>query len=270
MTRFLFILGVVASFFVMAVPPLGCAAGQWQELKAEHFIAYYNFKEDLPNIQLILRKAEEYYKRIAEQIGYSRYSNFWTWEDRAKIIIFPDQQTFIRNTGQPAWSAGYSGRDSELFHSRIIVTYRQEQDFLYGLLPHEIGHLILHDFVGFDTPVPLWFDEGVAQLQEINKKDLANQFMRPLAQQKHHVPFPVIMNWDIRKESDTAKVKIFYAQSLSMVDFMIKNYGSSAFGNLCRNFKEGKNMEGALRAAYASSIDSLNAFERRWAEYATR
>ena len=265
MAQLLKYFGITAIFF--AIFAVNAQADTWQDLKGDHFVVYYNFKEDLPNVQLLLRKAEEYYDRIARQIGYARYANFWTWDERVKIIVFPNQETFVRNTHQPAWSRGYAERDSELFHSRIIVTYRQEADFLEGLLPHEIGHLILHDFVGFSTFLPLWFDEGVAQLQEKDKKGLADQFIKPLAKQRSHVPFKLLMYWDIRKESDAQKVKIFYAQSVSIVDFMIKNYGSSAFGNFCRNLKEGKTMEEVLRSTYTGTIDSVENLEKRWVEY---
>src|SRR3989338_3309344 len=89
-------------------------AETWQQIKEKHFVVLYNFKEDARAAELVLRRAEEYYNKNASQIGYSRYSNFWTWDERVKIIIFPDQNTFLQTTGQPAWSKGYSSRDSKL------------------------------------------------------------------------------------------------------------------------------------------------------------
>lgn len=264
---------IFLNFFVSAVAVFLCGsveAGTWEHVKDKHFIVYYNFKEDLTPANLVLRKAEEYYNKIANQIGYSRYSNFWTWDDRVKIIIFPDQAAFMQNTGQPAWSQGYSSRDSKLFHSRIIVTYRQEQGFIDGVLPHEIGHLILHDFVGFDTPVPLWFDEGVAQLQEQGKRKLVDQSLKPIVKKGQHIPFSLLTRWDVRGEGDQKKVMIFYLQSLSVVDFMIRQYGSSSFGYLCRGLKDGKTMEEALRSVYSSSISTAENLEKRWAEYMRR
>ena len=246
------------------------ASKVWQDIKDSHFVVHYNFKEDLPAVRSVLRKAEEYYTKIAQQIGYSRYRNFWTWDERVKIIIFPDQETFIRNTNQPAWSRGYAESDSSLFHSRIIVTYRQEENFLTGLLPHEIGHLILKDFVGFSTSLPLWFEEGVAQLQESNKKELAGRYLKTLAKSRQYIPLRILMRWDIRKESDGQKVKIFYLESVSLVDFMIKTYGSSAFGNFCRNLREGKGFEGSLKSAYTVTINSVENLEKKWVEHISR
>ena len=237
------------------------------EERGEHFVVLYDFKEDQGQARRVLRAAETDYKKIASQIGYSRYSDFWMWDERVKIIIFKDQETFISQTGQPPWSRGYAARDSELFQSRIIVTYRQEEDFLEGLLPHEISHLVLRDFIGFDRTIPIWFDEGIAQLQEANKTVIANRLMRKLIPQENYIPLDTLLSWDIREEKDQWKVILFYAQSLCVVDFLIRQYGSRAVGDLCRNLEAGDGFPEALRKAYPSSIDSVKKLEERWVRY---
>ena len=67
---------------------------------------------------------------------------------------------------------GFASIYSELFKSRIIVSYKDQPNFVEVILPHEITHLILHDFIGFDRPIPRFFDEGVAQLEQ--KDDTLN------------------------------------------------------------------------------------------------
>ncbi|MFH1360030.1 MAG: peptidase MA family metallohydrolase [Candidatus Omnitrophota bacterium] len=245
-------------------------AEPWLHLKDKHFIVYYNFKEDTSAARRVLRKAESYYDKIAAQIGYTRYSNFWTWNDRAKIIIFPNQETFVNNTQQPLWSRGYANHHSQLFGSRIIVTYRQEHGFLDGLLPHEISHLILRDFIGFDRPLPVWFDEGIAQLYEKDRKRLGELIMKPLAQKNQHIPFDTLFQMQIYQQNNADIVRIFYAQSLSIIDFLIRTYGSSAFERLCWNLKEGKDMDEALRSAYTYSISSRKDLEEKWLRATSR
>ncbi len=250
--------------FFIFFPTTFVYGASWQELKGKHFVVYYTFQQDTPIARKVLRKAEGYYDTIGKKIGYSRYSDFWTWEDRAKIIIFPNKESFMRNTGQPAWSLGYSARDSHLFKSRIIVTYRLENNFLDGLLPHEISHLVLRDFIGFDRHIPVWFDEGVAQLCEKNKLRKADRLMRRLVKKKQYIPLNILSKWDIRKEKDSKKVTVFYAQSVSIVDYLIRHFGSAAFGRLCRNLQDGKTMEDAIKIAYSNMINSFSALERKW------
>ena len=96
----------------------------WKEMKGKHFVVYYAGKEKFATE--VLAKAEKLYGTITKRLGFTRYGDFWTWDQRAKIFIFSDQQSFSRRTGAPTWSIGYSDRDSYLFKSRAIVTYRSE------------------------------------------------------------------------------------------------------------------------------------------------
>lgn len=250
-------------FFIIFTAADG-RAENWEFINGKHFVVYYKVAQDSSLAQTVARKAEEYYTRIADQIGYSRYASFWTWEERVKIFIFPDQQAFMQSTGQQSWSRGYANSHSLFLRSRTIVTYRQNQDFIDGLLPHEISHLILKDFVGLDAAVPLWFQEGVAQLCEANKKINADLVMRALIKRNEYIPFDLFMGSDIRQESDNRKVAIFYAQSVSVVDFLIRTYGSSNFGLLCRGFKDTKSFEEAMVSAYGGVLRSVDDLESKW------
>ncbi|MDP2654614.1 MAG: hypothetical protein Q8Q08_11380 [Candidatus Omnitrophota bacterium] len=253
-------------FFAVAFAAMGAgpAAGEdWQELKGDHFVVYFAPASGRETARTVLRRAEEYYKKIGARIGYSRYQDFWTWDERAKIFIFPDQRSFMQATGQPAWSKGYADRDSYLFESRAIVTYFQEDRLVDGLLPHEISHLILRDFIG-EASVPIWFEEGVAQLEEAGKSAEASRTMKLLVPRRQHIPFGLFMAMDVRREKDPRKAQIFYAQSLSVVEFLIKKYGSDTFGRLCRNLRDGRPFPEALAAAYAASLPSLADLEIQW------
>ena len=247
----------------------GIEKGAWQELKDKHFVVYYQNKDEQELAKLLLRQAEMYYQKIGGQIGYTRYTNFWTWEERAKILLFHDQQSFVETTGQPPWTTGYADRDTYLFNARVIVTFKQEKEFLDGLLPHEISHLILRDFIS-DHQIPMWFDEGVAQLQEPAKKEVADRIMRALIKKGAYIPFDIFMVWDIRKEENTQKVQAFYAQSLSVVEFMVETYGSDSFSRLCRYLRDGKGFEEALRSSYSNTVGSLQDLEHKWIMHMSR
>ncbi len=239
---------------------------QWQQIKGAHFIVLFLNKGDEPLANQVSVKAEEYYNKVAHQLGYSRYGNFWTWEERVKIFIFPDQLSFALTTGQPLWSKGYSTRDSKLFESRAIVSFKQEDDFTEKTLPHEIGHLIFKDLVGFNRPIPVWFHEGVAQLQE-KSDELMDKSMTVLVKDNQFIPFDLFNDIDIRQEKDQHKVSVFYAQSRSVVEFLIKVYGQEAFQRLCHNLRDGMGLPHALSEVYAPSIDSMTVLGQKWVEY---
>lgn len=237
---------------------------KWQTTKGEHFVVYFFNKEHASVASHVLTKSEEYYDKVAYQIGYARYSDFWAWEDRVKIFLFPDRESFVMTTGQKPWSKGYAVRDSKLFESRAIVTYSQEEGFIDNLLPHEIAHLIVKDFIGFERSLPLWFDEGIAQQQE--KPDAAEtEAMIRLAKSGQFIPFDVFQTADIRQETDEFKVAVFYAQSRSVIEFLIRVYGQEAFQRLCVNLRDGMDFNEALKNAYPAIIDSVLTLGEKWA-----
>lgn len=246
--------------------PVSADQARWGQLKDKHFVIYYEERGDAALAAQVLRKAEEYYAKIGSHIGYTRTNQFWTWDERVKIFLFHTQDSFMRSTGQPAWSTGYADRDSRVFKSRTIVTFRQETEFLDGLLPHEVSHLILHDFIK-DSPIPVWFDEGVAQLQERGKSAAAQRIMQELVGDARHVPFSIFSGLDIRQENDPVKARVFYAQSLSVVDFLVKRFGAESLATLCRNLRDGKDFEKSLSDATRGNIKNYADLEFKWSNY---
>jgi len=252
-------------FFAVLFCP-AARAESWREVKGDHFIVYYMPPMTGSQVQGILQKAEEYYRQLGDVIGFVRYSDFWTWDHRAKILIFPDQPTFTAKTGLPAWSTGFSDRNSNLFRSRTIVTYYQEKDFLDGLLPHEISHLIMFDFIpsGF---LPVWLAEGVAQLKEERKRAFTPQIIRSAVQTGKLLPAEDFWNMEVKTERDTQRVILFYAQSHSMVEFLLAKYGTERFRRFCRELHEGKTFSAAFAAAYSSVLPSVTELDQQWRKH---
>jgi len=237
------------------------------ELASEHFRVRHTRASEREMAQAILRRAEEYYVHIAQDIGYSRYEEFWTWDRRVVIILYPDQYAFQRFTGSPAWSKGYASRDARVFRERTIVSYDGQENFFDEALPHEITHLMLWDYLHTPRAVPVWFEEGLAQLEEAGKKEQVQAALRPVVLQGKHIPFAALQLMTITGEQDNLKVSLFYAQSLSIVVFLIQKYGQDSFYRLCRELRGGISFELALERAYPSGPDSLDALEKLWVKY---
>ena len=237
------------------------------EVTSEHFRGRYTIASERDTVNGILRRAEEYYIAVARDIGYSRYEDFWTWERRVVIILYPDQYAFQRFTGSPAWSKGYASRDARVFRERTIVSYNGQENFFDEVLPHEIAHLMLWDYLHTPRAVPVWFEEGVAQLEEAGKTDQVQAALRPLVVQGKYIPLASLQAMTITGEQDNTKVSLFYAESLSIVVFLIQKYGMDPFYRLCRELRDGMSFELALARAYPSVFESLGALEARWVKY---
>lgn len=279
-----FRISVLLSFFVVFTVLCGFSyAFEWRKLKGEHFVVY--FTEEGKLAKEVLRKAEKYYRRIAKDLGYARYSDFWTWDNRVKIYIYPDKKSFIKATGQPEWSEGMAD-----YREKRIISYAWSQGFIDSLLPHEMAHLIFRDFVGFKGDVPLWLDEGVAQWAEAPKRKHMRSAVRNLLNSNSLLSLEDLMKLDIRqiegkdeihtytvltksgdKEililSSETLVNIFYLQSFSLVGFMIKRFGTEKFTDFCRQLRDGKSIDEALRFTYPIYMRDIKELENKWRRY---
>lgn len=257
----------------------------WQELKGEHFIVY--FTQNSLAAKDILDKAEVCYLRIADNLGYARYSEFWIWDKRVKIYVYSERELFLKATGQPSWSEGMAD-----YKKKQIVSYLWSKGFVSSLLPHEIAHLIFRDFVGFKGQVPLWLDEGVAQWAEEAKRKEAAVIAKQLFKDNGLFSLEDMMKLDIRNIGKDEKSRVYvrsirtkegekgvlflsadnlvnayYIQAVSLVQFLIDRYGSKSFSDFCRQLRDGKDLDEALKFAYPAYLRSLADLEQRWRQY---
>ncbi len=271
------------SCFLSAVTLGADEAGTWKELKGEHFIVCYLQNEDFADD--VLDKSEVYYSRIAADLNYPRYSEFWTWDKRVKIYIHPNLESFLKATGQPQWSRGMAD-----YKNKQIISYAWSGGFLESLLPHEIAHLIFRDFVGFKSDIPLWLDEGVAQWAEEAKRRESKRIINDLFAKNSLLSLADMMRLDVRNIKDVEKmylrsmrakdgeqgllvltadnlVNIYYVQAVSLVGFLVERHGAESFTVFCRSLRDGKPVEESLRAAYPLHIRDIQELEDKWREY---
>lgn len=221
-----------------------CFADGMQEKKSTHFIVYY---EGVPEdfVDTVIRYSEGYYTDLTERLGFRRF-DYWTWDNRAKIYIYPDQETYAVQTRQPQWSGGVVS-----YADKTIWTYPRESGFFDSLLPHEIGHIVFREVVGSARgSVPLWLDEGVACYLEEARRVGANILIFKAMRNNTFIPFSAlnrITPYMLRQRSD---VDLFYAEAVSLVSYLIEKYGTAAFNDFCRKLRDGKSLERALSYSY--------------------
>ena len=281
MTRVKYFLAFIciASIFLSS---LIAAAQEWEELKGEHFIVYFIRNEKFA--KEVLDKAEVYYRNIATDLGYPRYSEFWLWEKRVKIYIFLDHASYLKATGQPDWTHGMAD-----YTNKQIISYVWGKDFTVSLLPHEIAHLIFRDFVGFKGEIPLWLDEGVAQWAEEAKRKYFKMLIKKSFNENLLLSLNEMMKLDIKRLKDgrvyirsavtkdeepsvlftdrEGLINAYYLQAVSLVGFLIEKYGADRFAHFCRQLRDGKALNEALKFAYPMFIRSISELETEWKKY---
>lgn len=232
---------------------------KWNTAKSTHFIVYYkNAPESF--IEELINKSEDFYDRIADRLGFTRF-NFWLWENRAKIYIYDDAQDYQNKTGQPGWSSG-----AAFPKKKTIVTFPYAKDFFVTLLPHEMGHIIFREFVGSDNPALTdWLDEGVACYQEQGRCLLSYPIIQQAVNSGKIIALPKLSQIEVRSVADTAQVQLFYAESVCIVDYLIKKFGKDDFVNFCQYLRDRKDLKIAIASVYPFS--SLEELDGAWQEY---
>jgi len=235
------------------------AEDAWNTLKSTHFVVFYkNAPEDF--VKLVTDKAEVYYDQIAEGLGFMRF-DFWLWDNRAKIYIYDDAKIYSARTGQPAWSLGIA-----IPGVKAIETFPYANNFIETVLPHEMGHIIFREFVGFNNSgIPLWLDEGVASHQEKAKYSQVGIFIRKAMVEGNFMDLKKLASFYSVVNLDPKLVNIFYAESFSLIDFLIREFGRDNFVLFCQNLRDKRNLERAMASVYP--FGNINELDQAWQKY---
>jgi hypothetical protein len=258
----IFILVMVVLLIIGRCPQL-CAENtqdSWQEMKGQDFIIYY--RAHVPNdfVQTTMDTAEEEFKRVSDNLGIAN-NQFWALDKQVKIYIYSDQDDYVRNGGQAVWSHG-----AAFAQAKTIKTYPEVSGFFDTLLPHELGHIILRDYIGFTAVVPLWFEEGVAIYQEKAKRLGSRETVKEAIENGQFIPLSQLSGVRLYKDTKAQVVDLFYNESASAVYYLVAELGEQEFYMLCKEIKNNTPFQEALHKVYLrfKTIDELN---QTWVEY---
>jgi hypothetical protein len=251
MKRLLILLSVALFYFYS----ISFANGdKWQIEKSTHFIIHYQNAQE-PFIRQLSEKAEEYYNAIADDLGFIRF-NFWLWDNRANIFVYDTASGYQAGTGQPAWSAGAS-----MPGLKAIYTYVGAENFFTTVLPHEIGHIIFREFVGFDNPaVPVWLEEGVASYEMETRMSHADELVSQAKADKRLMSIQQLSGSNPQMMFDTKGVSLYYAEAANIVNYLVSEFGKDSFVLFCQSLRDKKDLNRAIASAYPfENIEQLNA-----------
>jgi len=232
---------------------------KWNVAKSTHFIVHYK-NSPREFIDKTIFKSEDYYDRIADDLGFRRF-NFWLWDNRAKIYIYDNKEDYLAATGQPNWSSG-----CVFMEIKVIKTFPYAQGFLETILPHEMGHIIFREFVGFaNRALPTWLDEGVASFQEKERYSRARGIIKESMEKGIFMGLQDLTNFNLHNASDKSLVQLFYAEAFSIVDFLMKEFGRDKFVNFCQNLRDKKDLRRAIASTYPFA--KLEDLDVAWQKY---
>lgn len=206
--------------------------------------------EALGDLRALLRDA---YRLVGQSFGYFP-------EHPIPVILYPETE-FQQVRGLSHQVAGfYDGKIRLPLRPGLRTTQELQRIFW-----HEYTHAIVHDVA--KGRCPMWFNEGVATLQEgrVRAPDLSR--VREARRAGRLVPWHVLWEEQQYHLADRAGTELRYQQASLIAQYLVKRGHWSQLTNLLKRMGQGAPMEEALRAEYHVAPAQL---EREWATWLRR
>jgi len=120
---------------------------------------------------------------------------------------------------------------------------------------HELAHIVNYQMTNNPYNVlPVWLNEGLATYAE---GTLEPSFQSVLISALTNDKLFNVRSIASPFSTDGDKARLAYAQSYSLVDFLISEYGSIKMADLLNTFRQGSTYDGALLATFGFDMDGL-------------
>ena len=219
----------------------------WRSLASDQ-VSIFWYEGDLSFIQELIDAADEALERLAVEIGVAL-------EQPVKIYIYASSGDLRNALIYPQeWTGGiaFSGYG-------IVIIGISPDNLAWGkrAIAHEMGHLVVHQALsGFYGHLPVWLDEGLAMDAE---GDLRSDLQTLLNEAIAHDTLFSVRSISSSFPTDPDEARLCYAESYSLVQFLIDTYGSGKMLNLLAVFNEGNTYDDAMLEVYGFNVDGLNA-----------
>lgn len=173
-----------------------------------------------------------------------------------QIVVIYAGRSYFSLVSVPDWVAGvYDGK------IRVAVDPGWEGDSAHSnVLAHELGHALLRQASG--DRAPGWLHEGFAQWSEgrrMPRRDLAGVLGGARAVSL------AALEARLRGSLDRPAARAAYAQTLSLVEHLVRLRGEGALACLVARLREGSSMEDALRTETGMGETELYESWKGWA-----
>ena len=160
--------------------------------------------------------------------------------------------------GAMVFSQEWTGGVAFIDFGIIVITISPSQlEWGKGALVHELTHLVVHQatFSPYGQ-LPLWLDEGLATNSE---GELDSDLQASLNKAISEGTLISVRTLCSPFSAYTDKARLSYAESYSLVKYLLDNYGQDEMLDLLTTLKQGSTYDEALAEVYGFDIDGLDA-----------
>ena len=231
----------------------------WEVIEAASVRVLYKGSRVMPDE--IVQTAE-----AARRAMYERWAGppAADWTPRCDIYLHSTAADYAKATGKNADNAGHTtvSIKSERVLSRRIDLRRDDSAILDGTLPHQVTLVILAEMFA-EQPLPRWALLGMAVLAE-SPESVASYRRAVPALLKEKKLFAVGPFMEKADYPTAENMTPFYAESVSLVSFMVELRGPKAFAAFLREAPR-RGISKALVSHY--EIKSPADLQDRWVKH---
>lgn len=227
----------------------------WEKQESDNLELYWYFGADAFADDL-LQAGEETLDYLAQITGVQI-------DEKIKIFIYQSSDEMQASTlFAPDWSGGLAYSD----HRIVIAAVPPDSGtWGYEVVSHELTHVLIGYYTySCVSGLPNWLSEGLATYAE-GSVGVSHAYEDHVVTEAIETDslFTVERLGEIFS-NDPDLARQAYAQSYSLVEFLITTYGQEEMLELLTQFKEGASEDKALRTVYGLDHVKLDAAWRQW------
>ena len=224
----------------------------WRSL-TEGRVTLYWYQGDEPFAQELMAAVQQALGRLNDYTGVEL-------EKPVKLYIYADAQDLQGSMIYPQeWTGGVA---FTRYGIMAIGISAGNLDWGKRAIAHELTHLVIHQVtLNPYTNLPTWLDEGLAMHSE---GPLESVFVNYLNGAIAENRFISVQSLSSPFSAYAGEAALSYAQSYSLVEFLITSYGQDKMFELLSTFRAGATYDGALEKVYGFDMDGLDALWQEW------
>ncbi len=236
-------------------------ASDWQKRATQHFTLYYQRSDHLL-ADYIMERAEEDYERIVADIGIDPGI-------MARVYLAPDRNSYLalqpREKRTHEWSIGVFYPNQNMILLLSPKAQKASRPDLHQIMAHELTHFILHTVTREKgTVLPTWLHEGLAMYEA---RQWNWHYRRIMAQTALTRSFLPLSDMTTGFPAEKRLADRAYAQSISLIAYVINKYGVDDLHSMIKNLVEGRTPMDSFYNVFGLSIEE---FEKNWHAYLRR
>lgn len=229
---------------------------KWKYIQTKHFDIYF-YQDGYHLAEFAAAVAESSLASLSNNIDY-------TIANRIPLVIFNSHNDFQQNNIIEEYLPEGVGGVTELFKNRVLVPFEGNYEQFRHVIHHELLHAFMNDMYyggsiqniisrNISLVFPIWFNEGMAEIQSLNGLDIGTDMYIRDAVINNYLP-PI----------EYCDGYMAYRGGQSFFAFLIDEYGEDKIGKLMNNIKSLGNVEEGFKETFKIELNKLS---EKWHKY---